>query len=158
DGLVARLAAAAGEDDFVGCGAEQIRHLAPRLLDGVVRGLAVGVGTRRVAEVPLEKWKNRLQHGGIDGRRGVVGGIDRVHGESVAGAIQAKKAKDLATPRTESRRVRTISGRGPQPSPCLFQTPAWARRSNMSKQATPDHPVHELIARRWSPYAFADRP
>jgi nitroreductase len=28
----------------------------------------------------------------------------------------------------------------------------------MSKQATPDHPVHELITRRWSPYAFADRP
>ena len=29
---------------------------------------------------------------------------------------------------------------------------------NVPKQATPDHPVHELIARRWSPYAFADRP
>jgi len=28
----------------------------------------------------------------------------------------------------------------------------------MHKQATPDHPIHELIARRWSPYAFADRP
>jgi nitroreductase len=28
----------------------------------------------------------------------------------------------------------------------------------MSKEATPDHPIHELIARRWSPYAFADRP
>ncbi len=26
------------------------------------------------------------------------------------------------------------------------------------KHATPDHPIHELIARRWSPYAFADRP
>lgn len=26
------------------------------------------------------------------------------------------------------------------------------------KQVTPDHPVHELITRRWSPYAFADRP
>src|SRR4051812_42518688 len=26
------------------------------------------------------------------------------------------------------------------------------------KQATPDHPIHELLARRWSPYAFADRP
>jgi nitroreductase len=26
------------------------------------------------------------------------------------------------------------------------------------KQATPDHPIHELITRRWSPYAFADRP
>lgn len=26
------------------------------------------------------------------------------------------------------------------------------------KQATPKHPIHELIARRWSPYAFSDRP
>ena len=26
------------------------------------------------------------------------------------------------------------------------------------KQANPDHPIHELIARRWSPYAFADKP
>jgi nitroreductase len=29
---------------------------------------------------------------------------------------------------------------------------------NVQKQARPDHPIHELIARRWSPYAFADRP
>jgi len=29
---------------------------------------------------------------------------------------------------------------------------------NNHKQATPGHPIHELIARRWSPYAFADRP
>ena len=29
---------------------------------------------------------------------------------------------------------------------------------NTPKQAHPDHPIHELIARRWSPYAFADRP
>jgi nitroreductase len=26
------------------------------------------------------------------------------------------------------------------------------------KIAKPDHPVHDLIARRWSPYAFSDRP
>src|SRR5262249_15160224 len=26
------------------------------------------------------------------------------------------------------------------------------------KQATPDHPIQPLIAARWSPYAFADRP
>jgi nitroreductase len=26
------------------------------------------------------------------------------------------------------------------------------------KQATPDHPIHELIANRWSPYAFDERP
>src|SRR5215467_11266332 len=25
------------------------------------------------------------------------------------------------------------------------------------KQASPDHPIHELIAKRWSPYAFSDR-
>jgi nitroreductase len=25
------------------------------------------------------------------------------------------------------------------------------------KHADPDHPVHELVRRRWSPYAFADR-
>jgi nitroreductase len=29
---------------------------------------------------------------------------------------------------------------------------------NTHKQATPDHPIHDLVARRWSPYAFADRP
>ncbi len=29
---------------------------------------------------------------------------------------------------------------------------------NSPKQATPDHPIQQLIARRWSPYAFADRP
>ena len=28
----------------------------------------------------------------------------------------------------------------------------------MIKHATPDHPVHELIARRWSPYGFDERP
>src|SRR5262245_62747639 len=29
---------------------------------------------------------------------------------------------------------------------------------NPIKQASPDHPIHELIAGRWSPYAFSDRP
>jgi nitroreductase len=29
---------------------------------------------------------------------------------------------------------------------------------NTHKKATPAHPIHELIANRWSPYAFADRP
>src|SRR5436309_1985857 len=26
-----------------------------------------------------------------------------------------------------------------------------------AKQATLDHPIHELLAKRWSPYAFSDR-
>jgi nitroreductase len=29
---------------------------------------------------------------------------------------------------------------------------------NPFKQAQPAHPIHELIANRWSPYAFSDRP
>lgn len=28
----------------------------------------------------------------------------------------------------------------------------------VEKRATTDHPVHELVAKRWSPYAFQDRP
>ncbi len=28
----------------------------------------------------------------------------------------------------------------------------------MTKRATPDHPIQELLAARWSPYAFASRP
>ena len=27
----------------------------------------------------------------------------------------------------------------------------------MTKEASPDHPVHELIARRWSPYGYSER-
>ncbi len=27
----------------------------------------------------------------------------------------------------------------------------------MNKEAKPEHPVHEFVAKRWSPYAFADR-
>ena len=29
---------------------------------------------------------------------------------------------------------------------------------NSQKRATPDHPIQQVIAQRWSPYAFADRP
>jgi nitroreductase len=29
---------------------------------------------------------------------------------------------------------------------------------NPQKQASTDHPIQELLARRWSPYGFADRP
>lgn len=29
---------------------------------------------------------------------------------------------------------------------------------NTDKLAAPDHPIQEVIARRWSPYGFADRP
>ena len=28
----------------------------------------------------------------------------------------------------------------------------------MSKDASPDHPIHELISKRWSPYSYSNRP
>jgi nitroreductase len=28
----------------------------------------------------------------------------------------------------------------------------------LDKRARPDHPIHQLLTKRWSPYAFADRP
>ena len=40
EGEVAGLTAAAGEDDFVGVGVEQVGDLSPRQLDGFVRDLA----------------------------------------------------------------------------------------------------------------------
>jgi nitroreductase len=30
-------------------------------------------------------------------------------------------------------------------------------RKSMTKRANPDHPIHELIANRWSPYGFSDK-
>jgi nitroreductase len=29
---------------------------------------------------------------------------------------------------------------------------------NLPKAASPDHPIHDLLMKRWSPYAFSDRP
>ncbi len=28
----------------------------------------------------------------------------------------------------------------------------------MSKGVSPDHPIHELISKRWSPYSYSNRP
>src|SRR3989442_3142313 len=35
--------------------------------------------------------------------------------------------------------------------------PSENQEMNVQKQASPDHPIHELMARRWSPYAFSER-
>lgn len=31
------------------------------------------------------------------------------------------------------------------------------RDVSAQKQASPDHPIHELLVRHWSPYSFSDR-
>ncbi|MEX0887610.1 MAG: nitroreductase family protein [Phycisphaeraceae bacterium] len=36
--------------------------------------------------------------------------------------------------------------------------PSPSRTDAPAKPATPDHPIHELLVRRWSPRAFAERP
>jgi hypothetical protein len=28
---------------------------------------------------------------------------------------------------------------------------------SLSKQASPDHPIHELFVKRWSPHTFSDQ-
>src|SRR5262245_42200325 len=40
----------------------------------------------------------------------------------------------------------------------ISEHPPTSEDPEMSKHAATDHPVHELIASRWSPYAFANRP
>ena len=56
--------------------------------------------------------------------------------------------------------------RRPQPFPapdCVRKTDDSVRRTRlaytltMAKGASPDHPIHGLIAKRWSPYAFSGR-
>src|SRR2546428_11341267 len=51
DGIIARLGAAAGEDDFLRLRAEQRGHLGAGMIDGVMGSLAVDMRTGRVAEV-----------------------------------------------------------------------------------------------------------
>jgi nitroreductase len=39
-----------------------------------------------------------------------------------------------------------------------WEEPMQDTRTHSPKHASTDHPVHELIARRWSPFAFVERP
>lgn len=45
----------------------------------------------------------------------------------------------------------------PAPGAARSQPDAGASEKKLPREAYPDHPVHELITRRWSPCAFADR-
>ena len=78
--MVARLGAAAGEDDLIGLRSEQLGHLGAGTVDGVVGGLAVNVGAGRVAEVVAEKRQHGVDDGGVERGGGVVVEVDRSHG------------------------------------------------------------------------------
>jgi nitroreductase len=48
---------------------------------------------------------------------------------------------------------------GPVRSTSNFHHPGSGDRElSLPKGASPDHPIHELLVNRWSPYAFSDRP
>src|SRR5207253_9451036 len=76
---VAGFAAAAGEDDFLWRRTEQAGDLTACLVHGVVRGLAVRVGTGGVAKVLAQVDLHGLDHGGVERRGGVVIEVDRTH-------------------------------------------------------------------------------
>ena len=68
---VVGLAATAGEDDFVGAGADQAGNLGPRLFDGPPRRLARAVQRRGIASQP-QRLRHGLGHRRLDRRAGVV--------------------------------------------------------------------------------------
>src|SRR5262245_36287309 len=62
------------------------------------------------------------------------------------GSGEVSKIVSRSSGRSWKRRT---EGRRPSPED---------RAMNAAKQASPDHRIHALLAQRWSPYAFADRP
>ena len=74
---------ARGEDDFrIVFGAEQLLHLAARLLERLAHFAAKGVDRRCVAEMLRKEWKHGFHHDGINACGGVVVQVDRsIHGK-----------------------------------------------------------------------------
>ncbi len=81
--VIAGFAAAAGEDNFVGPGAEEVGDLLPRELHGVVSGLTQAMRAGRVAVVVAQVGQHGIEHGRIDGRGSVVVEVDRLHNRHV---------------------------------------------------------------------------
>ncbi len=80
DGVIVRLSAPAGEDDFLGAGVDEGGNLFARGLDGGSGALAEGVDRRGVAEFTREEGKHGVEDGGVDGGGGIEIEVDAVHG------------------------------------------------------------------------------
>jgi hypothetical protein len=77
DREVVRLGCAAGEDDFLGRGPDQIGHLLARRFDRLFGVPAKGViAARRIPEVLREEREHRLDDARINRRRGVIVHVD----------------------------------------------------------------------------------
>jgi hypothetical protein len=79
DGVIVRFGAAAGEDDFLGAGADQGGDLFTGGFDGGAGALAGGVDGSSVGEFAREMGKHGVEHFGLDGRGGVEIEVDAVH-------------------------------------------------------------------------------
>src|SRR5207244_13624048 len=72
EGVVAGLGAAAGENDVIRLGAQQLRYLGSCLVHGFMSRFAERMAARGIAGVVSQIGKHRLNHGGIERRGGVV--------------------------------------------------------------------------------------
>ena len=80
DGQVGALGAAAGEDDFAGFGAQNLRRAVARVIQESP-GLAADVmHAGRIAPDLAQERQHRLPDLRVQGRSGVVIEIDRLHG------------------------------------------------------------------------------
>jgi len=77
--LIAGLAAAAGEDDFVGLATKQVSHLLAGLVNRLVSGSAVYMAAGRVSEVLAKIGQHGIKDRRIDWGGGVVVEINRRH-------------------------------------------------------------------------------
>ncbi len=79
NGVVVRLCAAAGENDFLGAGADEGGNLLTGGLHGGAGALAGSVDGGSVGKFAGEIGKHGVEHSGLDGRGGVEIEIDAVH-------------------------------------------------------------------------------
>ncbi len=79
DGVVIGFGAAAGEDDFLGAGADERSDLFAGGFDGGAGALAGRVDGSSVGKFAGEIGKHGIEHGRLDGRGGVEIEIDAVH-------------------------------------------------------------------------------
>src|SRR5262249_19750048 len=84
DGVIIGFGAAAGEDDFLGSGAEKGSDLITGGFDGGAGTLADRMDAGSVAEFGGEVRKHRIEDLRLDGRCGVVIEIDAIHEASLS--------------------------------------------------------------------------
>ena len=80
DGVIVRFGTAAGEDNFLGAGAEERGDLIAGSFDGGASTLADGVDGGGIAELRGEIGKHRVENGWFDGCGGVEIEVDAIHG------------------------------------------------------------------------------